>query len=119
MSAKGQVVMPKIYLLMTMLILVFLIYLSASILEPFFIAALIAYLINPLVNWLQRIKIPRILAVIIVFALMLSLITLLGLVLIPLIIDQIYLLVHRLPALFYWLQFTALPWINSKLSRPI
>lgn len=117
--AKGQNVMPKVYLVLTVLILIFLIYLFAPILQPFFIAALIAYLSNPLVDKLQRYKIPRILGVIIVFLLMLSLLTLLGLFLVPLIIDQINLLIHKLPGVIQWLEMTAIPWINSKVGNVV
>lgn len=111
--------MSKVYLVLIILILIFLIYLFAPILQPFLIAALIAYLSNPLVDKLQRYKVPRILGVIIVFLLVLSLLTLLGLFFVPLIIDQINLLIHKLPGVIQWLETIAIPWINSKVGNVV
>lgn len=116
MDTKIQIVLPRVYLWLMTIALVFLLYLFAPVLKPFFIAALIAYLSNPVVDKLEQFKIPRILGVIIVFLLMLSLMTLIALFLIPLITDQINLLIHKLPIMIEWVQKTAIPWVNAKLG---
>lgn len=98
------------------IILMALLVMLSPVLQPFFIAGLIAYLSNPLVDHLERIKVPRILGVIIVFFIVITFLTLLGLVFIPVLIEQINLLLHKLPEFFSWLQVTVLPWIGSKLG---
>jgi predicted PurR-regulated permease PerM len=94
----------------------FLIYLLKPILAPFLIASLLAYLGDPLANRLQRWKIPRTLAVVMVFVVMILIILLLLLLLVPLIQKQISLLIERIPVVINWLQNTAIPWVNNSLG---
>lgn len=54
-----------------------------AVISPFFYALILAYLINPLVRWLARHKIPRLLAIILVFLLILGILTGLGIAFIP------------------------------------
>lgn len=117
MLAGSHVAMSKIYLLLIAVILLLLLYWLGPILQPFFFAALIAYLSNPLVNYLERLRVPRIIGVLVVFLMVIGVFILLGLFLVPLIIDQINLLIHKLPSFFIWLQNTALPWLNSKFGE--
>jgi predicted PurR-regulated permease PerM len=116
MTTKNSDLSVKIYLLLIFVGLVCLLYILAPVLQPLFIAALIAYLSNPLVEKFQKIKVPRILSVLIVFFLMLALLILLGLFLIPMLVDQINLLIRKIPDFTNWLQATALPWINAKVG---
>lgn len=118
MPYKNQTI-AKFYLLLTGLVIIFLLYVFASILQPFFIAGFIAYLCNPLVERLQKIKVPRIIAVLFVFLLMLSVIILLALFFIPLIIEQLNIVFHKLPLLIQWLQTVAVPWLNIKFGNII
>lgn len=105
----------KILLISFVAILLVLFFL-APVLQPFYIAVIFAYLSNPFVDWLEKIKLPRILAVIIVFVIILSLIALLCLFLIPLLIEQINLLVRKLPMVFDWFQNQVIPWMNHLLG---
>lgn len=105
-----------VFLVASFFILVLLLFFLAPVLQPFYLAMIFAYLSNPVVDKLQEIKIPRILAVIIVFVIILSLLALLSLFLIPLLIDQINLLLHKLPLLIDWIQIKAIPWINHLLG---
>ncbi len=90
----------------------FLLYVLGPMLTPFLIAGLLAYLGDPLVNKLIRLKMPRTLAATIVFLLLLLSIILLLFLIVPLIETQIELLVNKLPEIFDWLQSIVLPWIN-------
>ncbi|MBV8801931.1 MAG: AI-2E family transporter [Gammaproteobacteria bacterium] len=90
-----------------------LLYLLAPILTPFLIAALLAYLANPLVMQLMRFRIPRLFSVIIVFVALFILIILFILLLIPLIQTQIETLSDVLPKMIVWVQDTILPWLSN------
>lgn len=89
----------------------FILYLLTPILIPFSMGALLAYLVNPVVNQLTRFKIPRTLSVVIVFLVLFFLIVLLILLLIPLIQNQIQNLVNFIPSIFVWLQDVIKPWV--------
>ncbi len=91
----------------------FLLYLLAPVLTPFVIAAALAYLANPLVNRLHRL--PRSLAVSLIFVLIFGLLTLALLILLPILQQQISHLLTRLPTYLTWLQHTTLPWIQQFL----
>lgn len=96
-----------------------LIYLLAPVITPFAISAVLAYFGDPLVDRLQRVKIwrwkiARTVAVSIVFVLMLSLLTIVLLIIIPFLVDQVRLLVLRLPEWIEWFSDTALPWLATK-----
>jgi predicted PurR-regulated permease PerM len=91
-----------------------LIYFLRPILTPFFIAALLAYLGDPIVTRMTRFKIPRILAVVIVFVIILLLIVLLLGLLIPMLERQLVILVDKVPQFTLWLQTGLVPWIYAK-----
>ncbi len=93
-----------------------LIYLLSDVLTPFLIAGLLAYLGDPLVNRLTRYKIPRTLAAVIVFLILLMSIILLLFLIVPLIQKQIALLIERLPQAINWVQLSAIPWIESNFN---
>lgn len=91
-------------------------YFLAPILTPFLIAALLAYLGDPLVTKLTNWHIPRLFSVILVFLMLFIVLTLLVLVLIPLIQDQISTLILFVPNLLAWIQQTIIPWISGHLG---
>lgn len=96
-----------------------LIWLLAPVITPFAISAVLAYFGDPLVDRLQKVsirrwKVGRTLAVTIVFILMLSLLIIILLIIIPLLVDQIRLLVHLFPQWIEWFSGTALPWLAGK-----
>jgi predicted PurR-regulated permease PerM len=96
-----------------------LVYLLAPVITPFAIAAVLAYFCDPLVDRLEsasvwRWKIGRTLAVSIVFVLLLSILTVILLILVPLLVEQVRLLVQRLPEWVEWTSGTALPWLAGK-----
>jgi predicted PurR-regulated permease PerM len=90
-----------------------LIYFLSSVLTPFLIAAFLAYLGDPLVEKLVRLNVSRQWAAAVVFTVMLLLFLGLILLLIPLLSEQIQLLIQRLPDMITWLQNTILPWLQT------
>ena len=86
-----------------------LLYLLAPVLTPFVAAALLAYMGNPLVNRLERHRLSRTWAVVVVFAVLLLLLLMLLLIFIPLLERQIVLLASKLPGYIDWVQDKALP----------
>ena len=98
-----------------------LVYLLAPIITPFAISAVLAYLGDPLVDRLEKfsigpLKVNRTVAVSIVFILMLSMLTIILLIIIPMLVEQIRLLVNLLPKWIEWFTGTALPWLASRLG---
>lgn len=98
------------------IILFALIYLLAPILTPFFIGILLAYLVNPIVAWLMRFRIPRIFAVILVFLFLTLILLLTILLLIPLIEKQLNNLIQMIPRMIEWFQMSFLPYITEHLG---
>lgn len=91
-----------------------LLYLLAPVLTPFLIAGLLAYLGDPVVDRLEKLRLKkyspsRTFAVIIVFVIMLVLGLVLLLILIPLIENQLAAFVRVFPEFITWLQETLLP----------
>ena len=74
-------------------------YLLGSILSPFLSAAILAYICNPLVNWLEKHKVPRSAGAVLVLLLLAGLFVALVLILLPLFQKEAALFVERLPAL--------------------
>ncbi len=86
-----------------------LIYLLAPILTPFAVAALFAYLGDPITDWLERRGLGRTLAVTVVFLTLSLLVVAFGLLLIPLLEGQILRLIEVLPAFYDWARQVAAP----------
>ena len=93
-----------------------LIYLLKPILMPFLVAALLAYLGDPLVDRLELARLPRTVAVSVVFALLLLVVAGLLFLLVPMAADQVRALQASLPAMLTWAQESALPWIERHLG---
>jgi len=89
------------------------IYLLAPVLTPFAVAAMFAYLFDPLVTQLQRLKLSRAAATGIVFLVLTVLLVLLLLAPIPFLEHQVSLLIGRLPDWIAWLQKDAIGWLNA------
>lgn len=102
----------KWLLLASALLVGVLLYLLAPVFTPFLVAALIAYLGDPLVDRLERVGLSRTLSVTVVFVLLFGTLTLVVLLLVPLIERQVSHFITRFPAYLDWLQHTALPWVQ-------
>jgi predicted PurR-regulated permease PerM len=92
-----------------------LLYLLSPILTPFIVAALLAYLGDPLVDRLETWRLPRTLAVTVVFMVILGTLLLLSLLLIPRIEAQLGALAQKLPQYVTWLKQHWLPHLASWL----
>jgi predicted PurR-regulated permease PerM len=90
-----------------------LLYALGPVLTPFFLAAILAYIFQPLVLWLAR-RLPRALAVALVMLLEFLLLALLVLTVLPLFIKEISLLAEQAPGFFDWLNHSLAPWIFAK-----
>lgn len=89
------------------------IYFLSPILTPFFLAFVLAYLVDPLVTRLVGIKIPRTLAVAIVFCGLFGIIITLFILLIPLLEKQVVILINKIPLILLWIQENPLPWVEK------
>ncbi|MEO7149954.1 MAG: AI-2E family transporter, partial [Rhodanobacteraceae bacterium] len=95
-----------------------LLWLLAPVLTPFVIAAIFAYLGDPLADRLQRAGCNRTVAASIVFLVMLLVLIAALLLLIPLIERQIVRLIDALPTYGAWVQQSMLPWLQQHLHLP-
>ena len=95
-----------------------LVWLLSPILMPFMLAAVFAYLGDPLVDRLERLRIGRGLAAAIVFLVMLLIVALALVLLVPLVQRQIARFIAALPAYAAWFTHDAVPWLEHKLNIP-
>lgn len=95
--------------------ILYVLWLMAPVLAPFAVAAMLAYMGDPLADRLQRLGMGRTVAVSIVFVVLLLLTVGALLLLIPLISRQVGNLVQNLPYYVDWVRNVALPWLQSTL----
>lgn len=68
-------------------------------LTPFVFAMLLAYLLEPFVDALERKKVPRVIAILVMYALLLSLVIMFGVFVVPIIVGEVNSLIKQVPAL--------------------
>ena len=93
-----------------------LLYLLAPVLTPFLVAALLAYMGDPIADRLEALRVSRTLAVAIVFVGFTLIALLMLLFLVPLLERQGAVLVGKLPQFIDWIQQRALPWLSQHLG---
>ena len=96
-----------------------LIYLLAPILTPFLIAAILAYVGDPLVDRLETYKIPRTLAVTIVFLVLTLMAVIALIILVPLLEKQIAILIQKIPSYGQVIQKDFIPWLHQRFGIDI
>jgi len=96
-----------------------LLWLLRTVLTPFVLAVLLAWLGDPLVSRMARWLRSRTLAIVLVFTCMLALALAVVLILLPMIERQIAALMDALPLWRQWLMRTALPWIEARSGMQI
>jgi predicted PurR-regulated permease PerM len=96
-----------------------LVWLLAPVLTPFVLAALLAWLGDPLVDRLEAGGRSRNTAVVLVFALMVLLVTLALVILVPLMVRQVGTLGEALPGYRDWFLGTAIPWIEARTGLEV
>lgn len=94
----------------------FFLYLLSPILTPFLLAAMLAYLADPLVDKLEIYKIRRTLAVVIVFFVLSLLLFLVLLLVLPLFETQFKMFLSRFPDYVDWFIASMEPWLNKYLD---
>lgn len=111
--------MRQFYLLALILVVGYLVYLLSPILAPFAIAALFAYLFDPLVDKLETWKLSRTLAVTVVFLIITLLMITVALILIPALERQISYLIKNLPVYITWLKDNINPWLQAQFGLEV
>jgi predicted PurR-regulated permease PerM len=96
-----------------------LLYVLAPVLTPFLIAALLAYIFNPLVTRLEGWHVPRTLSVLCLFVVLGGVFTLLGLWLVPRLQQEVGAFAGKLPDYLDAVQHRFLPWLQSLLGEPV
>jgi len=94
-------------------------YLFGPILAPFIVAAVLAYMCQPIVRRLLRAGVPQTLAAVIVLLVLATLLVMLVLVILPLLAREIGQLVSQLPGWLERLDTSVAPWINARLGTSI
>ena len=87
-----------------------------DVLMPFAVAATLAYILNPLVERLERRKMKRAAASMLVMSLTFLVLLALVLVLVPMFINQFENMMVRVPKLVDYAQGTLLPWLHQYLG---
>ncbi len=105
--------MRQIYMLALVVFVGYVIYLLSPILSPFVVAALLAYLFDPLVDKLETWKLSRTVSVVIVFTFISLIVFGVALVLVPALERQISQLIKNLPVYMDWLKLNVNPWLQS------
>lgn len=95
------------------LVVMVLLYSLRTILTPFIAAAILAYILNPLVNKLTSAKIGRGLAAVLVTLLAIAIVVGLILFIIPMMVQQAEAAWQRVPDMVNYVQHQLIPWINQ------
>ena len=93
-----------------------LVWLLSPILAPFLFAAILAYILDPLVEKISGRRFPRTLAVVVVMFLALLLIVALALVVLPLFYKELRMLADRIPGFLVWMNESVSPWLNDRFQ---
>jgi predicted PurR-regulated permease PerM len=103
-------------LLVLVLLVLALLYLLAPVLTPFAVAAMFAYLFDPVVALLLRWRVRRNAAVGIVFLGLTVLLIVLLIALVPYLERQVATLILRVPDWIAWMQSDAIGWLNTRFG---
>ncbi|MEE4190832.1 MAG: AI-2E family transporter [Halieaceae bacterium] len=105
-------------LLLALAVLLWLVYELRPILSPFVIGALIAYLGDPVTDWLEARGMGRSLAVSLVFLGLTLLFMGSAAIMLPLLLSQVNVLVRGIPVAYEWATTSVLPWLQNILDLP-
>lgn len=109
-------VLRRIFILAGLALLLWVLYLLKPIVIPFVGAFFIAYLFSPLVDVLVKIKLPRWLAISIVFIGIGVTLTMVLWFLVPLIWKQLMYARDSIPAGIHWVNANFLPWVSHTFN---
>jgi len=94
-------------------------YSLAPVLTPFAVAAMFAYLFDPLTTRLVRLGVGRNLAVCLVFFVLVFALIAILILLVPYLSRQVATFISQLPTWFAWVQNTAVPWLNQRFDLAV
>lgn len=98
-------------------VLAVLFHLLRDILMPFITAAVLAYILNPLVGVLEKHRISRSRASMWVMVFTFLILIALLLIIVPMLIKQLHSIVIRIPLLVDYVQHIILPWFNQRFGQ--
>jgi predicted PurR-regulated permease PerM len=90
-----------------------LLYLLSPILAPFLLAAILAYICNPLVRRMEGKRVPRWAATLLVLLVLTAAFIVLLLIMLPLLVKQVQAIAGQMPAYVDWLRTTLAPIVES------
>lgn len=93
--------------------------LLGPILTPFIMGAVLAYILDPLVDKLRRFRIGRARGALWVMLFAFILLVCLLLVIVPMLIEQTNSIIGRIPAIIDWIQNKLLPWYNARFGEHV
>lgn len=114
---KARSVKPWIIMTVVLFLLLWLLYALGTILTPFAVAAVLAYILNPLVEKLRNKGMKRGAASMLVMVFALLLLLALMLVIVPMLIGQVNNLIDRLPQIVGFIQHKLLPWLDRLAGK--
>jgi len=109
----------QLFVLLALAGIAWLIYLLAPILTPFMVAAILAYIFDPVVDRFEARNLPRILGVVAVFLVMTLIFLGVVLILAPFLEARLTSFAHKLPGYVDTLETTVLPWLHDKFGVPV
>lgn len=101
------------------LLFILIIYFLGNIILPFFIAALLSYLLNPVVNFLEKRKIPRVASTLLIFLCAIVIFTLFVLVIMPTVKSEVEIVINNMPRYLEVLQQKIIPYLEETFRIPI
>lgn len=119
MNAERESIDVRWKWLILIAVVVFVLYMLGSSLTPFIVAALFAYLFNPLVERFERWGMSRTLAVSLLFVLLTLAFAGILIGLIPLIERQISNFIGQLPTWIDWFRANATPWFHDRFGLDV
>jgi predicted PurR-regulated permease PerM len=96
--------------------LIWLLSLLGPVLTPFLLAAILAYICSPAVDRLEKLRLPRLLAVVLILLLLVAVLAALALILVPLLGQETAILSSRLPDWLSALNSRLTPWLSQHLG---
>ncbi|MEO6064560.1 MAG: AI-2E family transporter [Lysobacterales bacterium] len=122
MAASNRAVMHRAQrwqLVAAIVALGLLIWLLGPVLTPFAVAAMLAYVADPVIDRLMRAGLSRTWAVVVVSSLLLLGLVLALILLLPALQQQIVELIESVPRYVVWYNETAAPWLSEHLRLPV
>ncbi len=111
-----DLMLRRVFILASITFFLWILYLLLPVVIPFVMAFLLAYLFSPLVEKMQKLHLPRWLAISLVFIFILVVITLVAWYLVPMIWAQLMYARDHIPEMLHWVNETFLPWASNTFN---